>query len=158
MRVLGLDPGYERLGVAILEALPNGKHQVIFSACWRTSSQMTFSERLLNLGIQLEALIAEYAPKFLAIEKLYFETNQKTAMHVSEARGMMLYVAARAGLTAHEYTPLEIKVAVTGYGKATKAQIIKMVPLLSSLPHKPKYDDEYDAIAVGLTFMARDGR
>jgi len=152
-RVLGVDPGYERVGIAILER-GSGKHTVIHSACLKTSAKMPFPERLRFLGQELENLIADYSPSAMAIEKLYFEKNQKTAMAVSEARGMMLYIAARANLIIEEYTPLQIKCAVTGWGRADKAQIIKMIPLLALLPHVPKYDDEYDAIATAVTCLS----
>ena len=145
------------MGVAVLDRERGGKHVLIMSDCWKTSAKIPFHKRLLELGNRLEKLILEHKPEAIAIEKLYFETNQKTAMNVAEIRGMLIYVAGRAGLLIFEYTPMEIKVAVAGYGKATKRDIAKMIPLLISMQKTPKHDDEYDAIAVGLTHLARGG-
>ena len=99
-------------------------------------------------------MIAEWSPQGMAIEKLYFETNTTTAMGVAEARGVMLYAGARAKLALYEYTPLQIKVAVTGYGKSDKRAIMDMVPRLIKLPNRTMIDDEVDAIAIALTCFA----
>lgn len=154
MRVLAIDPGYERLGVAVVEKI-NNKETLVYSDCLVTSKKDPFSKRLLTLGEAVEKLVLKYEPKVVAIEKLFFTTNQKTASHVSEVRGMLLYLAAQHQLETLEYTPLEVKSTLTGFGRANKEQIINMVRLRLDLPKVKKHDDEYDAIAIGLTTLAR---
>ena len=155
MRVLAIDPGFERIGIAVIERdEKTRKEKLIHSECFKTKSALPFPERLSLIGGKIGETIKEFEPDALAIEKLYFETNQKTAMGVSEARGVMVYEAARKGLPVYEYTPLEIKVAVTGYGKATKEQVGGMVGKLIALPQKISSDDEMDSIACGLTCLA----
>jgi crossover junction endodeoxyribonuclease RuvC len=154
MRILAIDPGFERVGMAIIEKTAFGKDVLIYSSCFKTSAQIPFPERLKNIGTEVEKIIKKYKPEALAIEKLYFTTNQKTAMGVSEARGAILYVASKNGLCIYEYTPPQIKVAVTGYGKASKEMIMSMVPKLIDINMKINSDDELDAIAIGLTCLA----
>ena len=156
MKVLGIDPGYERVGIAIIEKDAKHKEQIVYSGCFKTSSKLPFHKRLHLIGSELERLITKYKPSVCAIEKLYFNTNQKTGLLVSEARGMMLYVAIKNGLSIFEYTPLQIKSAVTGYGRGDKKQVIAMVHQLISIQKEIQYDDEYDAIAVGLTCLASE--
>lgn len=153
MRILAFDPGYERLGVAVIEKV-NGKEALLYSGCIRTKATLPFSERLNELGAATEALIETWQPKAVALESLYFENNAKTAMNVSAVRGMLLYLAARNNLPAHEYTPLQVKVAVTGHGQASKAAVALMVPKLVSISLGKRLDDELDAIAVGITCLA----
>jgi crossover junction endodeoxyribonuclease RuvC len=153
MRILAFDPGYERLGVAVLEK-ENGKEKLLYSGCARTSAGDTFAKRLSVLGLEVEALMASWSPTCIALESLYFENNAKTAMNVSAVRGMLLYLAARNHLPAHEYTPLQVKVAVTGHGHASKTAIALMVPKLVDIPPGKRLDDEMDAIAVGITCLA----
>ncbi len=155
MRILGIDPGIERVGIAVVERV-NGKETYVYSACFKTSAKLSHAERLALIGAELAKTIETWNPEGMAIEKLFFETNTKTAMSVAEARGVMLYAAADAGLHIYEYTPLEIKVAVTGYGKSDKRAIMDMVPRLLKLPARKMIDDEVDAIAVALTCFARE--
>ena len=157
MRVIGIDPGYDRLGVSIIEQI-NGKEKLLFSSTIQTSSKDKFIKRMYQLGVELERIIKEYKPNFFAIEKLYFNSNQKTATNVSEVRGALIFLALQNNLEVFEYTPLQIKVAITGQGRADKKQVIFMVDRLIKINKKIKYDDEYDAIACGLTFLAVDGR
>lgn len=152
MRIISIDPGYERLGIAVLEK--NEKEKLIFSECFKTKASLPFVERLELVGREVARIIEEYSPSALSIENLFLETNQKTAMRVSETRGAILYQARLSGLEIHEYTPLQIKVATTGYGKATKTQVISMVKKLISGAELIKQDDEMDAIAIGLTHFA----
>lgn len=155
MKILGIDPGYERLGIAVLEKNKGDrKERIVYSNCFKTSAKLPLPERIFLLGEEVETVIKKFKPEKLAIEKLYFENNQKTAMGVSEARGAILFVARKAGLEILEYTPLQIKNAVTGYGKATKEQVHMMVSKLIELPKSIKQDDEIDAIAVALTGFA----
>ncbi len=154
MKIIAIDPGFERVGVAILEKKLRGKEVLVYSECFKTSVKIPFSERLLAIGREVARIIGEYAPEALAIESLFFTTNQKTAMGVAEARGVIVYESARKELAIFEYTPIQIKVAVTGYGRASKEDIYKMTAKLITLPNKKQIDDEVDAIAVGLTHFA----
>ena len=154
MRILAIDPGYEKMGVAVLEKTDGIKELILFSECFKTSRDKSSDERLCALGKEVEKVIEKFKPSTLAIEKLFFADNQKTAMRVSEARGVIIYEAARAGLSVVEFTPLQAKVAVTGYGRGTKAQMKFMVEKLLTVGKKIKEDDEYDALALGLTYFA----
>ncbi|MFA6536428.1 MAG: crossover junction endodeoxyribonuclease RuvC [Candidatus Paceibacterota bacterium] len=156
MRILAIDPGYERVGVAVLEKLPKRKEIVVYSECFKTSAKKPLAERILEIGREVKSVISKYEPKALAIEKLYFETNQKTAMGVAEARGVIIYEASAAGLKIFEYTPLQVKIAVTGYGKSDKRQVMAMLPKLIVLTDKKQQDDELDAVALGITCLASE--
>ncbi|MEK9168109.1 MAG: crossover junction endodeoxyribonuclease RuvC [Patescibacteria group bacterium] len=153
MRILAIDPGYERMGAAILEK-QRGKEIFLFSVCIRTSAKDVFPKRLAVLGSEVEKIIDEWHPDALAIETLLFNSNQKTAMRVAEARGVVVYIAAARGLPVYEYTPLQVKTGVTGYGRAPKEQVAALVRALLGLQNMAKYDDETDAIAIGLTALA----
>lgn len=154
MKIISIDPGYERVGIAIIEKTCKQKDELVYSSCFKTKANIPFCERLKNIGVEIEKVIKKYKPEALAIEKLYFETNQKTAMGVSEARGVIVYIASKNNLCVYEYTPPQIKVAVTGYGKASKQMIMSMVPKLIDMEKGIKSDDELDAIAIGLTCLA----
>lgn len=161
-RILGIDPGFERLGIAILEktsATAKGygvtrKEKVIHSECFKTSSKLDFSERLLLIGAEVRKIITKYKPEILAIETLFLNTNQKTVMRVAEARGVVIYESVQAGLRVFEASPPQIKMAITGYGRSDKTQINKMVKILVDLDKNKKSDDELDAIAIALTAFA----
>lgn len=107
------------------------------------------------IGQEIRRIIEEFKPDHLAVENLFIANNQKTAMRVSEARGIIIYEATSHGIPVHEYTPMEIKSSVTGDGTSDKARIMKMVELLITMPKKKAIDDEYDAVAVALTHSAR---
>ncbi len=153
MRVLAFDPGFERLGVAVVEK-QNGKDVLLHSECVRTAASLPFAQRLSELGVAVEALVEMWQPGAVALENVFFENNAKTAMDVAAVRGMLLYIAAQNGLPSYEFTPLQVKVAVTGYGKSDKAAVSMMVQRLVAIPAKKRLDDELDAIAVGLTCLA----
>ncbi len=150
IRVLGIDPGYERLGVAIVEK-KNGKEILLFSGCMKTSPKLGLVERIFNLGQEIKSIIKKYKPTVLAIEKLFFTNNQKTVMGVSEVKGVVTYIAKLNGLEVHEITPLQVKDSMVGYGKADKNQISFMVKKILGLDQTKRYDDEFDAMAVALT-------
>ncbi len=156
MRIISIDPGYERLGIAVIEKLPRAKETLLYSDCFKTSSKLDHCERLNLIGTEISRVIKEFAPEALSLESLFFSTNTKTAMTVAEARGVILYEAARNRLKVFEYGPGQIKVAVTGYGKSDKEAVIAMVHRLIKIDKKIRYDDEYDAIAVGLTCFATE--
>ncbi len=152
-RVIGIDPGFDRCGVAILEKV-GGKEKLIYSTCITTSIKDTHEKRLDKLGTELREIINEWGPESLAIEKLFFNVNQKTGLKVAEARGVIMYEASLANLSVSEYSPQAIKIAVTGYGKATKPQVESMVVRILGLKSTKMLDDEMDAIAVGITHLA----
>lgn len=157
MRVIGVDPGYDKFGVAVLERKGNSD-LLIFSNCLRSSAKLPLSERIFMIGLEFQNLIEKFKPDVLAIEKLFFTTNQKTAMGVSEIKGVATYIAKINGLKTFEYTPLQVKMAMVGYGKADKNQVSKMVPLLiknfTEFNKKKIEDDEFDACAIALTCLA----
>jgi len=154
MRIISIDPGFERVGIAVIERDENKKDSLLFSECFKTSAKLSLPERIYNIGEEVEKIIKEYKPEILAIEKLYLTTNQKTVMGVSEARGVIIYCSIKNNLKIFEYTPPQIKVAVTGYGKADKEMIISMVPKLIKINKDIKSDDEMDAIAIGITHLS----
>jgi crossover junction endodeoxyribonuclease RuvC len=155
MIILGIDPGYERLGVAILEkSKSDKKEKVLFSECFKTSAKLEFAERLFLIGEEVRKVIKKNKPEVLAIETLFLNTNHKTVMRVAEARGVVIYESICAGLKVFEASPPQIKIATTGYGRANKEQIIKMVKILVDVEKSKTSDDELDAIAIALTAFA----
>ena len=153
VRVLAFDPGFERLGVAVIEKVAN-KETLVYSDCIRTSPTLPFHERLGILGAAAEALIETHHPTMMALEDLYFAKNAKTAMKVAEVRGMLSYIAASHHLPLYQYTPLQVKIAITGFGRSEKSAVALMVGRLLDISDKKRLDDEIDAIAVGLTCLA----
>jgi crossover junction endodeoxyribonuclease RuvC len=153
MRVLAIDPGYDRLGVAILEKKDN-KEVLIHSDCIQTNTADTLSDRLLQIGTQVQTLLDLYKPTALGIETLFFNKNQKTAIGVAQARGIIVFLAKQHGCALYEFGPQEIKIAVTGYGKSDKKAVIEMVKRLVPEVKDGAHDDEYDAVAVGITCLA----
>ena len=155
--ILSIDPGYERLGLCVLRKdLVTKKMNILHSECFKTSKDLGFNNRLLLIGTRVEEIIKKYKPEDLAIENLFMGTNQKTAFKVSETKGVITYVCKKNNLNVFEYTPPQIKAAITGSGRSDKTAIQKMLYLL--LPElktiSKKIDDEYDAIACGLTHFA----
>ena len=153
MIILGIDPGFGRMGCAVLEKTRRGE-KLLYSACLSSDKKNTQAERLFAIGKEIEKIIKKYKPDILAIESLFFTKNQKTAMKVAEARGMVLFLASSKNIPVREFTPLEIKIALTGYGRAEKRQVQDMVMAVLKLEKTPKYDDETDAIACALTCSA----
>lgn len=155
MRVLAIDPGYDRLGIAVMEH-ENGKEKLLHSECLLTKRDEALTERLLVIGKAVDALLAHYTPDAVAIETLFFNTNQTTGIAVAEVRGIIIYLARLRGANVFEYGPQKIKVAVTGYGKSDKKAMTDMVKRLIKDAPKDALDDEYDAIAVGITALAEN--
>jgi len=156
MRVLSIDPGYERIGVAVIEGSHQKKEELIYSSCFKTSPKLPYPLRLNMIGKEMIRLIRKFKPHVCATETLFFTKNQKTAMMVAGARGVVLFTAASHDLFIYEYSPLQIKIAVTGYGKGDKKSVSSMVEKLINIQKSIKYDDEYDAIAIGLTCIASE--
>jgi len=154
MKVLSVDPGYGRCGLAVVEKL-NGREALVFSTCVETPSSMEFPSRLAQIVQSFEGILREYAPDAVALEKLFVTKNQKTAMRVSEVRGALIAAAAQHNLPVFEYTPGEVKSASAGNGRADKQAVIKMLHALVTIRDDIRHDDEYDAIAVGITHLAR---
>lgn len=153
MKVLAIDPGYDRLGVAVIEK-QDGQESVIYSACIETDRQQDLSNRIFQIGQTFSALIEQYKPDLIGIETLFFNKNQTTAIGVAQLRGVIMYLTRQADIELKEFGPQEIKVAVTGYGKSDKKAVIDMVKrLVKNVPEKA-LDDEYDAIAIGVTCLA----
>lgn len=150
-RIIGIDPGYDRCGVSILEKSDDGKVSLIFSTCITTDKKMAFGERLLSLKGDLLNLVDTYKPHEAALEKLFFAKNAQTALSVAESVGVIRVTLYETNLPPFEYKPAEIKIAVTGYGNADKTAVTFMVKKLAHLGDEKKLDDEMDAIAVGLT-------
>ncbi len=152
MRILAIDPGYDHLGIAVVEGDPS-KPTLIWSTCV-IPKKGKHEMRLACVSIATEEAITKYTPDALAIETLFFSVNKKTALGVAEARGAILSMAGRATLPVIECSPQQVKLAVTGHGRADKASIIRMVPRLITLPpKKSRLDDEYDAIALGISAL-----
>jgi len=149
MLVLGLDPGLAITGYGLVEGDGQHLHPVTYGVL-RTPAGVPIAERLVMLHQALAELLAEYRPPVAAVEELFFATNARTAIMVGEARGVLLLTLAEAGISIAEYTPLQIKQAITGYGQAEKLQVQQMVRLLLNLAELPKPDDAADALAVSI--------
>ncbi len=156
MIILGIDPGIGRCGWGIVEG-KNSAFKALNYGCIETSSKKEIPQRLREIYEQIEEIIKKYSPDALAIEELFFNTNAKTAFVVGQARGVVLLAGARAKIPIFIYTPLQVKIALTGYGRAEKSQIGQMVKTLLKLNAVPKPDDTADALAIALShiFSAR---
>lgn len=150
-RILGIDPGTGILGFGVIDVDGGGKATLVDGGVIRTPAKQPDSDRLLTIYDELHELISELKPTIMAVEKLFFNTNITTAMSVSQARGVVLLCGKQHGLELYEYTPLQIKMAITSYGKADKKQIQEMVRVILGLETVPKPDDAADAIACALT-------
>ena len=149
MRILGIDPGTGILGFGVIEVV-KGKSKLIDAGVVRTPAHTPLDERLVDIYDSLTQIIAETKPDHMSIEKLFFAQNVTTAISVSHARGVAMLAGKQAGMTIYEYTPLQIKQGITGYGRATKKQIQEMVKVILNLKEIPKPDDCADAIAAAL--------
>lgn len=149
MRIIGIDPGTGILGFGVIDAR-GGVTRLVTAGVITTPAHTPLPDRLLEIYTGLTDIIAETKPQVMAIEKLFFAQNVTTAMSVSHARGVAMLTGKQAGLSLEEYTPLQIKQTMTGYGRATKKQIQEMVRLQLSLSSVPKPDDCADALAAAL--------
>ena len=156
MRVLGIDPGYAIVGWGVVEYVGNRFAPVGYGAVV-TEKDTPFEQRLVEIYEGVLDICKRYKPEALSIEKLYYQHNQTTVIGVAEARGVILLAAAQAGLPIYEYTPMQVKQAVTGYGKAVKKQVQEMTRILLHLPAIPKPDDTADALAMAITFCHTNG-
>lgn len=149
MKILGIDPGYAIVGYGVIQS-ENGKYRPLQYGAVTTKAGMDFGQRLLGIYDGISAVIETTKPDSVAIEKLFFQNNQKTAIGVAEARGVILLACIKAGVHIFEYTPLQIKVAITGYGRAQKPQIMAVTKALLGLAEMPKPDDVADALALAI--------
>lgn len=150
MRILGIDPGTGILGFGIIDIRKN-KKIIVDAGIITTKANLPDAERLLTIYKDLEGIIKIHKPDMMAVEKLFFAQNVTTAMSVSQARGVVLLLARQHNMEIHEFTPLQIKQALTGYGRATKAQMQEMVRVVLGLAQVPKPDDAADALACAIT-------
>ena len=151
MRILGIDPGMAIVGYSILDVdEKNGEMNLVSSGSIQTSSKDGESQRLLEIHNDLKTIIEKFSPDVASVEKLFFFKNQKTVMPVSQARGVIVMTLAQNGLKVQEYTPIEIKQALTGYGRATKDEVAKLVKICLNNCKIPKLDDTVDSIAIAI--------
>ena len=150
IRILGVDPGYAIVGFGILD-YDGVRFTPIEYGAVLTEAGTPFPERLKAIYTDIEFIFDKYAPDCMAIERLYFNTNQKTAIDVAQARGVTVLSAAQRNIPISEYTPLQVKSSVTGYGKAEKQQVMEMTRQLLGLAQIPKPDDAADAMAIAIT-------
>lgn len=149
MRILGLDPGTAITGFGIIDKIGNSFKAVEYG-CIRTPANMELCQRLTIIHQEVSDLIERFSPREVAIEELFFNNNARTALSVGHARGVIMLAAAQAQLPIAEYTPLQVKQAVVGYGRAEKNQVQVMIKTLLNLPAIPKPDDVADALAIAL--------
>lgn len=149
MIIIGVDPGYAITGYGVIEEI-QGKLSVRDYGVISTAPDTPFEQRLLAIFEGLEALVQRFSPQVMAVEELFFNSNKTTAIGTAQARGMALLTAARAEIPVYEYTPMQVKKAVTGYGYAEKEQVQMMVRILLGLRSVPKPDDAADALAVAI--------
>jgi crossover junction endodeoxyribonuclease RuvC len=150
MRILGIDPGIGRCGWGVID-FEKGKFSTLNYGCIETSPKKTVGERLEEVYSEISKLIKKYSPQVLSIEELFFNNNAKTAFVVGQARGVILLAAAQGKLEIAIYTPLQVKLALTGYGRAEKPQVGQMVKVLLNLKEVPKPDDTADGLAIAIT-------
>lgn len=148
--ILGIDPGIADTGYGVIQKNKDGDLECLDYGTIKTSSKLDLPERLVILGRELDKLIKKYKPEIVGVEQLFFCKNVKTALTVGQARGVILYVIQQNNLPVLEFTPLQIKQAVSTYGQASKLQVQKMVKLLLNLDKIPKPDDAADALAVAI--------
>ena len=149
MVILGIDPGLAIVGWGVIE-YDGVKFKTLGCGAIRTPAVMQTPERLVEIDKDLAEIINRYKPDQMAVEELFWNTNQTTGIRVAEARGVILCRAQREGIAINEYTPLQVKQSVVGYGRADKKQVIAMVTLLLNLPAPPKPDDTADALAIAI--------
>lgn len=150
MRILGIDPGYAIVGWGVVEYVGNRFTTIAYGAI-TTAAGEPFEQRLDKVYEGILQIMQTYKPDALSVEKLFFQTNKTTAIGVAEARGVILLAGAKCSLPIFEYTPMQVKQAVSGYGRATKKQVQEMTRILLKLDSVPKPDDTADALAMAIT-------
>ncbi|MCA9397358.1 crossover junction endodeoxyribonuclease RuvC [candidate division WWE3 bacterium] len=155
--ILGIDPGLAITGFGVLESRGREDQKVLGYGAIRTPAGMSLPSRLMEIRQELQTLLAQFKPDAVGVEKLYFGKNAKTAMAVGQARGVVLLTLSENNIPIYEYTPLQIKMALTGYGRADKAQVQQLVQQLLRLSEIPKPDDAADGLAIALTAIMSEG-
>lgn len=150
MIILGIDPGFGRIGWGVIKKMSGREWQAVACGCIETSMEQAFVDRLNYLSQDINAIIKKYKPNRVAVEELFFFRNVTTAIKVGQARGVILLSAVQNGLPVDEFTPLQVKRAITGYGRAEKNQMQKMVATILGIKGKITSDDAADALAVAL--------
>ena len=149
MRILGIDPGYAIVGFGVVD-YSGVKFIPIEYGAFLTQAHTSFTDRLCSIDDDMQEVLKRYQPDCMAIEKLYFQNNQKTAIDVAQARGILILETAKQNIPVFEYTPLQVKQAVVGYGKAEKHQVMDMTRRILALKQIPKPDDAADALALAI--------
>lgn len=149
MRILGIDPGYAIVGYGVIDYIGN-KFKVVEYGAITTDAGEEMNSRFKSIHDDLDEIIVRTKPEFMAIEELFFNSNQKTAINVAQARGVLLLAALNHDVRIYEYTPLQVKQAVAGYGRADKQQVQQLVKMLLNLEKVPKPDDTADALAIAV--------
>ena len=149
MRIMGIDPGIAHTGYAVIESV-NQKLLLHDIGIIETFPKESFPDRLKKIGISLEKIIEEYRPEEISVEDIFIASNPKLALNLGQARGVVIYVAGKMRTQIFEYTPLQVKQAIVGYGRATKDQVRKMTKLLLNLKELKVHDDASDALALAL--------
>lgn len=152
MLILGLDPGTAITGYGLITGNA-GREKIVACGCFRTATGLPMPVRLTQLNQDLENLLDEYKPDVIAIEEIFYHKNAKTVISVAQARGVLMLTAARRGIPVAEYTPLQVKQAVVGYGRADKKQVQTMVKHILKLSALPKPDDAADALAIAICHL-----
>lgn len=156
MKILGIDPGYAIVGYGVIE-YSSGRYSPVDYGAITTEANVPFPQRLQHIYNELVSVIIRNDPDEMSIERLYFQNNQKTAIAVAEARGVILLAAQMNNIPISEYTPLQVKLAVTGYGQAKKPQVMEMTRRLLKLESVPKPDDTADALAMAICHVQSSG-
>lgn len=157
LRILGIDPGYAIVGFGVLE-YDGYKFTPIHFGAVTTQAGTDFTLRLKTIYDDMNTVLSSFAPEAMAIEKLFFNTNQKTGIDVAQARGVTVLAAANMGIPVFEYTPLQVKQSVVGYGRAEKKQVMEMTRRILGLAEVPKPDDTADALAIAICHGHSGGR
>jgi crossover junction endodeoxyribonuclease RuvC len=156
LRVLGIDPGSETTGYGLIDS-DGRRHELVEYGAIRAGRGASFAERLLQIERQLQHLIEKFRPDAVAVEEAFYAVNVKSALKLGQVRGVVLLVAARAGLPIFEYSPLEVKSATVGYGRAEKHQVQQMVRIILNLPKVPEPHDAADALAIAICHIHHHG-
>ena len=156
MRIIGIDPGTAIVGYGIVDYNEN-ESRLVTSGSIQTSKNLSDDKRLAEIYSDLSEIIKKYSPDIASVEKIFFFKNQKTVISVAQSRGVILSVLAQNSIPVYEYTPMEIKLSVTGYGKASKDDVAEMVKKMIIYEHFPKLDDTADAIAMAVCHIRTCG-
>lgn len=154
MKILGIDPGLAIVGYSLVEHI-NDENILIASGSIQTDKKKTEAERLYEISVDVQTIIDKYKPDVASIEKLFYFKNQKTVIPVAEARGVILSILQKNNIPIDEFTPIEVKQMITGYGRASKEEVAKIVEMSIKYKKLPKLDDTVDSIAIALCYSRK---